>query len=282
MLFRKIGLLAGCMLFSTTTLANTADIVSANRQVNGQYVSTGVDYTETGGAYGTSSVTLDTESGTVTGLGISFSWMTTNPDRRPHEYYEVQFDSVNGNTNYVGSLMGGTYGSVTGASTATITNFSARSGEGFELGSKFILTPHIEIGSHEWDRGVGLGNGYSPNGYDETYTNDWLGVGALGQFSPVAKLVVSADVLVGTTFNAHIDAPYIPGSQSYSGNLGNGAYSRLGLSVDYAIVKHFHICTSYEYTSFSYGAGPLNSSGLYEPDSKTNYSVIKVGMGYSF
>ncbi|MHB8454687.1 MAG: hypothetical protein ACYDDO_08275 [Acidiferrobacterales bacterium] len=281
-MFRKLGLSVGCMMFSATTLANTADIISVNRQISGQFVSTGVDYTETGGAYGTPSVTLNTESGTVTGLGISFSWMTNNPNHRPHEYYEVQFDSVNGNMKYVGSLIGGTYGSVTGASTAAITNFSARSGEGFELGNKFMFIPHIEIGSHEWDRGVGLGNGYNPNGYDETYTNDWLGVGALGQFSPVAKLVVSADVLVGTTFDAHINAPYIPGSLSYSGNLGNGAYTRLGLSVDYAIVKHLHISTSYENISFSYGAGPLNNSDLYEPDSKTNYSVIKVGVGYSF
>ena len=266
----KVIFAIGIMLFSTTLFADTPDIIAADRQITAQYVSTNVAYTETGGAWGTLPVVMGTESGSLNGSRIAFSFMANNFGTI-HPYFGAQFDSVSGNTTYVGSSIGGTYGSVTGL----------RAGIGIELGESFMLTPHVEFGSHKWNRGVMLGSG-DPAGYRETYTNNWLGVGALGQYSPIEKLVISANILLGNTDNAQISAPYIPGGYSYSGTLGSSSYTRLGLSVDYAIIEHLHINAGYKRTSFRYGASTPNTAGLFEPDSETNYSVLNVGIGYAF
>lgn len=268
---RRILCMIGVVAIPNIALADASDIVFANNQIGLQRVSTNVDYTETGitnsGTWGT----LDTESGYVPGYGLIFSSMTSpRAGGRLHPYFAVQYDRESGHTNYVGAYIGGgAYGSVVSTSDASLTNLSSRAGLGIELGQKFMITPYLEYGAHKWDRYPG---------YQETYTNNWYGVGALGQYSPVSRLVLSANLLLGQTLNSHINVPIA----SISASLGNSAYDRFGLSADYAFMRHFHGSISYEYTSFKYGESAPNSLGNYEPDSTTHYQTVRVGVGFAF
>jgi hypothetical protein len=270
------------MLFSANIFAGASDIATSNNQISLQAISTNVDYTETGnGTLGTATGTLDTEKGDVPGYGISISTMTGDGNA----YFEAGYDRSNGQTNYTGSFMGGTFGSAVAISNATLTNFNARYGKGFlvdKIGASsvlpFMLTPYVELGSHQWDRGVN---------YGETYTNDYVGIGTLWQFSPVVgKLVVTANAMYGTTFRSNIAVNSGPGLSGFSGALGSSSIYKLGISADYAFMKHLHGNVGIDYTSSSYGVSAVYPVGggtvAWEPDSRTNYSLFKLGIGYAF
>jgi hypothetical protein len=283
----KIVLSISCVMFSAATFAGTSDIKASNNQINIEAISTNVDYTETGdGRLGTQTGTVDTETGHVHGHAISIStmWGAGN------EYFEGKYDHSSGNTTYTGALQGGVFGSVVGTSSAVLDNYSVRFGKGFiidnvndqfeqtsEVTDLFMLTPYIELGHHKWDRGVN---------YGEIYKNNWFGIGGLGQYSPVRNFVLSANAMVGETFGSYITVNSGGGLNGFSGSLGNSTRYNFGVSADYAFMKHFHGNLSIDYTSFSYGiSGIFPVGGGYvgwEPNSKTNYTTTKVGLGYAF
>lgn len=280
MKFIKATLSIACMTLSATTFASTADIKASNNQIGIHYISTNVDYKETGnGIFGTPTGTLNTETGSVPGKALSISTMW-GPE---NGYFEAQYSRNNGNTNYTGALIGGgPFGSVMSTSSATITDYSLRFGKGFAVDDPstaaydvLMLTPYVELGHHIWDRGVNLG---------ETYTHSYLGIGALGQLSPVnSKLVITLNALIGQTFGSNI---VINGPFGFSGTLGNSTLYKAGLSFDYAFTKHFHGNFGSEYASFAYGMSGVHSIGggfvAWEPDSTTTYTTFKVGLGYAF
>ncbi len=264
----KIALSIACMTASATAVADTTDIVAVTNQVGSiQLISTSVNYTET--ANGT---TADTESGSVPGYALSLS--TMQDLWLGNDYIQVEYDHNSGHPNYIGApLGGGAYGSVLGQSGATLANYSARYGTGFVIGDEAMLTPYIEIGHHSWDRGVN---------YGETYTHNYYGVGALGQCtSPVSGLVFTANALIGSTFGSNIDVGSGPGLTGFSGALGNSTLYKFGLSADYAFTQNFHGNIGADYTSFKYGMSAVYGA-YYEPDSKTSYTTLKVGLGYAF
>ena len=263
-----------CLIFSTTSLADISDIKAANNQATIQSISTNVDYTETGnGIFGTQTGTLDTETGAVPGFALSLSMMS----RLESEYFAAEYDRSTGETNYTGALQSGALGSVLATSSAVLTNFSLRSGKGFALKNKYMLTPYFELGFHKWDRGVNFG---------ETYTHKYYGIGALGEFSPVYKLVLSVKAMAGKTYGSYITVNSGPGLNGFSGSLGNSTIYKAGLSADYAFMRHFRGNVGVDYTSFSYGMSDVYSVGgafvVWEPDSKTNYTTLKLGVGYAF
>ena len=258
----------------SVAFAGTSDIKISNNQVGMQFISTNVDYTETGnGIFGTPTGTLDTEKGPVPGYGLSISamrdlWLG-------NDYIEAEYDSASGNTEYVGGLLGPPptpYGSVVSTSSATLINYSARYGKGFMVSDEFMLTPYAELGHHEWDRGVNLG---------ELYTHNYFGIGALGQYSPSSGLVLSANALFGSTFGSNIVV-----NGAFSGALGNSGLYRIGAGADYAFEQNLHGNIGVDYTSFKYGISAIYSCGgtcvQWEPDSKTNYTTVRVGLGYGF
>lgn len=254
--------------------AGTSDIRTSNNQVGLQFMSTNVDYTETGnGVLGTPTGTLDTEKGPVPGYAVSISamkdlWLG-------NDYVEAEYDSSSGNTEYVGGLIGPPptpYGSVVATSGATLTNYSARYGKGYEIGDEFMLTPYAELGHHEWDRGVNLG---------ELYTHNYYGIGVLGQYTPADRLVLSARAMFGSTFGSNIVV-----TGAFSGPLGNSALFKAGIGADYAFTQNMHGNIGVDYTSFNYGISALYplGGGLYtwEPDSSTNYTTVRIGLGFPF
>ena len=252
----------------TTSFADTSDIEVSNNQLVIQKTSTYVDYAET-----QAGETLDTEAGNVLGYCISSSWLNRGGNNL---YFEIEYDQSNGKTNYTGmSSGGGAFGSVVNTSSAWLTNFSGRFGKAYPLSEDFMLTPYAELGSHKWDRGVNGG---------ETYSNNWLGVGVLGQFSPVNKVVFSANALLGGTEGSSISVKSGAGLSGFSISLGNSVVYKFGLIADYAFTKKLHGNAGVDYTSFKYGVShtvPVNGGSL-EPDSQTNYTLIKLGVGFAF
>lgn len=280
MQLRKIIFALGGMLLSTTALADTTDIQAANNQLSIQSTSTSVNYTEMGnGVLGANGTILDTEGGSVGGYNVSLSMM--QDILFGNDYLSVQYSHSSGSTNYIGSYQNGTYGQLTAVSGATLINYSARYGRGFTTQNlpNVMVTPYVELGHHEWDRGVNTG---------ETYTNNSIGVGLLGQYSATHKLILSAYASVGELFNSNITANAIPGGNfsGFSGGLGNDVLNQLGANADYAFTTHFHANVGINYMRFNYGASNLYSVGngylAGEPKSSTTYTVLTAGIGYSF
>ena len=257
----------------SAAFAGTSDIKVSNNQVGFQIISTNVDYTETGDGILTPTGTLDTETGPVHGYALSISVMKDM--WLGNDYIEAEYDNSSGNTEYVGGLLGpppGPYGSYVGTSGATLINYSARYGKGYMVRNEFMLTPFIELGHHEWDRGAN---------YGEIYTHNYFGIGALGQYSPVSRLVLSANAMTGSTFGSNIVV-----NGAFSGALGNSSLYRVGAGADYAFAQNLHGNVGVDYMSFNYGISALYplGGGYYgwEPDSKTNYTTVKIGLGYAF
>ena len=274
---KRILLLAmaiACSTCATTSRAGSSDIEASNNQFVIQRISTNVDYMETGkGTTSSTTGTLDTETGNVFGYAMSLSWM----DRGVSNLYcEAEYNLSNGGTKYTGmSLNGGVFGSMLNTSSAKLTNFSARFGKGFLLHENFMLTPYVELSSHKWDRGVNSG---------ESYSNNWLGIGALGQFSPVSELVFTANALLGNTEGSSISVNSGAGITGFTADLGNSVIFKAGLSADYAFTKNYHGNIGIDYTNFKYHIShvvPVNGGSL-EPDSRTNYTLVKLGVGYAF
>ena len=261
----KTGLMAAFALpLPQLAIADQASIMSANNQLQLQATSMHVDYTERDDAG-----MLDTERGNVPGAVLSYSAMWSN-----NYYLQLQYGRSQSNTRYVGQALngGGGYGSLVDRSGATMTDYSLRFGRGFVLSDAVMLTPYGELGHHRWERGINQG---------ETYTHDYFGIGALAQYSPMPKLVLSMNLLAGRTFDASIDvggtAPY-----AFSAPLGNSALYKAGIAADYAYTKAVHGTLGLDYASFDYGYSPVSSGGYYEPDSKTRNITVKLGVGYAF
>jgi len=269
----EIAVFAAAAALCTTALAGTDDIKASNNQLEIQAISTRVDYKETNdGRFGTRTGKLDTENGNVPGFALSFSMM--NDDWLDNEYFQYQYSKNDGHTGYTGSHRGGTFGSVTTDSSATITDYSLRLGKGFAIDGEFMITPYGELGHHEWQRGVNTG---------ETYTHSWYGAGTLVQYSPFSRLVFTANALAGRTFAADID---VNGSLGFTGSLGNSNLYKAGLSTDYAFTKKFHGNVGVDYTSFKYGGSATHRVAVgwvaWEPESQTEYTTLKIGVGYAF
>lgn len=250
--------------------AATQDIKSVNNQVGLQLTTIDVDYLEK-----ESGEKLDSEGGHVPGFSLSLSLMKdvlfTN------DYFHAEYSRNKGHTDYVGQyISGGGYGSLKDSSKAKLTDYSFRYGKGFELGESFMLTPYAEIGQHEWERGVNDG---------ETYKNKWWGLGVLAQYSPIQKFVVGVDAMLGRTFDSKID---VKGSYGFNDSLGKSDIYRVGISGDYAITEHIHANVGVDYVNYKYGKSGYNEVAAdpgylyYEPNSKTENTTFKIGVGYSF
>jgi len=269
----QIALLLVSLFFSIESIAGLSEIKGSNNQLGFQAMITNMDYLETGnGILGAKGAKLDSETGNVSGNSMFFSRMWGSKNN----YFAAQYSSSSGYTKYVGALIsGGTYGSIVSRSSATLTDYSARLGLGFVAAvsrDEIMLTPHVELGHHEWYRGVNRG---------EDYTHQYVGLGVLLQYSPVqSSLVYSARGLIGMTFGSYIDVTGV-----FAGPLGNSSLYMAGLSVDYAFTKIIHLNLGAEYLSFSYGSSELYPyAGGYvgEPESTSTYLIYKAGMGISF
>ena len=287
-------------VFSSTVFAGMDTIKASNNQIGIQFISTNIDYIET---Y-PDGTAANTEKGGVQGAGLSLTVMKHLV--LGNDYLKLSFNQSKGDVDYLGSLGGGCYavciaidgyspdyGTYGQKNHAKVTDFSLRYGKGFELSESLMLTPYAELGHHEWNRN--LGNtcviGIVPDcASSEKYKHYYSGLGALMQHSPNQKLVLSADGFIGHTFSSKISgfgATYltseIGGFSSFSPqDLGDKALYRFGVSADYAFTPQIHANIGVDYLAFKYGRSAIFNEDSYEPDSKTNYTNIKIGFGYAF
>ncbi len=300
-IIQKSVFAATLVLLATQAFAGIDAIKASNNQVGIQYVNTNVDYTETL----PDGTKADTENGQVPGFGFSISVMKDL--FLGNDYFQAQFSRLNGSTNYVGSYVVptyvgvpiGAYGSLSQSDSAQVTDFSARYGKGFDIKDNLMLTPYIEIGRHEWKRTLGAGcmlAAVASCGSSEDYTNNYWGLGVLGQVSPASNIVLTANAFLGRTFSSSISgsgqgyAVGIPASTTSFGDqgLGNSTIYKVGASADYAFTDTIHGNIGLDYVSFDYGKSdlfspnPLIAPYAFEPDSKTRYTTVKVGLGYAF
>jgi hypothetical protein len=258
---------------SAEASASMDDIKAADNQVGIQGTMMHLDYTETGNGFGGTPIgTVDTENGNVYGYNLTYSslsdWFLGN------DYLAIQYGQNNGNTEYVGQYIGGSvnnYGSVVTTSAANTTDYSMRYGKAFELG-KTLAIPYLEIGYHEWFRGINEG---------ETYEHSYYALGGMFQFSPADKLVLTVDAFLGKTHSASIHVP-IASVYSYSGTLGNFSIGHLSATLDYAFTTHIHGMVGADYTEYKYGISEPDGFGIFEPDSKTQKTMYRIGIGYAF
>lgn len=250
----------------------SSDILSANNQVGIAFATTHFDYLETSGG-----AKLDSEGGWVPGVNVSLSvmnnWLVNN------FYFRADYTHLDGKTDYVGGTWGNpTYGSLKQKDAAVVDDIDFRFGKGFELSRSFMATPYLGVGYHDWQRNPG---------YQEEYTNGYVGAGLMLQWAPINRFVLSANGLVGTTFGSHITTG---GSFPIDVALGNSTTYRVGLSGDYALTRSIHVNAGVEYVDFAYGKSAVTTFnvpgvgtiGVLEPDSTTKNTTVKVGVGYSF
>ena len=107
----------------------------------------------------------------------------------------------------------------------------------------------------------------------------------LGQYLLAKKLVLSLDALYGHTTQSAITVTSGPGLIGFSGALGNSDIYKIGVSLDWAIVQRLHLTAGADYTAFKYGMSasyPSGNSFALEPDSNTNYTTVRLGLGWGF
>jgi hypothetical protein len=250
------------------------DIIASNNQISVDFVSRAFAYKETNDASRIPSLPsgapLDSETGWVPGVGVSASVMKNLIVS--NLYLSLEWQHLDGKTDYKGSYQScvtpGCYGTVTGKSGAVVNDLDGRIGKGFELGRSAMLTPYFGIGYHDWVRNPG---------YKEDYSNGYAGAGLLLQWSPINRLVLSANGFVGTTFGSNIDV-----TGAFSGALGDSAIYKAGFLADYAVTQHVHLNTGVEWQSFKYGESAIYGGGMFEPSDHQDYLTVKAGVGYAF
>ncbi len=271
----KNAVLAGCLLaLAPSVYAGSQDILAANNLVLMQFTSTRVDYSEYGNGFmGTQTGLIDREAGPVPGVALSASGMS----RESGFYWQASYAYSSGHTDYTGALMGGTYGSYVGVSSAVLEDYRARLGKGFSVRDAFMLVPCLEIGRHEWERGVN---------YGEIYNHYYYAPGLMAQYSAANRLVLSMHALYGRTLGSHITVASGPLMNGFSAALGNSPLLKIGVGADYAFDAQIHGNISVEVTRFRYGMSapyPVGANVVaWEPDSQTRYVVLKLGVGVAF
>jgi len=289
---KKLLIMSLCLL-SFNSHAGISDIKASNNQLGIQFVSSKVDYKETF----TDGTLADTEKSRISGFGLSANLM--KDVFLGNDYFKAQYSRTEGGLDYVGSVGvpgiaygGGTfYGSNTQENNATITDFNFRYGKGFEINDKLMITPYGELGHHEWLRDLGnacLLAARATCSSSEKYTHYHYGLGGLVQYSPIQNLVFNIDALIGRTFSSQISGQGVElvtisnPSSSFKQDLGDKNLYKIGISADYAFTSRIHGNIGVDYVDFEYGKSDVFNTYAYEPDSKTNYTNIKLGIGYAF
>ncbi len=251
------------------------DIMASNNEVGIASISQNINYSELDSLQSFGGPSLDSEQGSPGGYAFTVSvdkdlWSTNN-------YLALGYSSTSGTTNYTGGVMSGsgTYTPLSAISGARTSDYYARVGTTFIPGDHTMVTPYLEYGNHTWDRNVGQSTSF---GYAETYTHDYAGAGMLLQFAPVDKLVLTADLFMGTMLNASISAASL-GTQSMT---DPNMLTRIGVGLDYRLWHDIHLTLGFDQVQYSYSGSAVSSTGFLEPPSNTTLQVTSIGLAYGF
>jgi len=260
----------------TPMLAWVSPILAANNQISLDVIGQHIDYLERSA----DGAPMDSERGWQPGLQLTGSVMR---DLGPitNVYVMGQFTWANDNTYYVGGTSTNpTYGSLVNHSGAETRDFDFRLGKGFDVGQNWMFTPYFGIGYRAWDRNL-----TGATGYHERYEHSYAGGGLMIQWAVTQQWVISANGLIGSTFDPQMRVTPNGGFAAvpFTYDLGTKTFWRTGLSTDYALTPQWHLNAGFDYTNFRYGNSSNTSpDGMYEPDSRSGIWTVKAGIGYSF
>ncbi len=247
-------------------------IVDFDNNISLAFVHSHVEYGERlnppKGAY------LDTDSGFVNGGRVSFSAMGS--DVLPNIYIHGSYQQTTGSLGYTGGIIGTTT-SLSMGQNSSIRDYGFRLGQGVPIAGWSMLVPFLTYGTHHWVRGEAP-TVTSPYDYQETYNNNYFGLGAMWQAMLAHHLVTSVTAIYGRTMNPTIETPF------FSEGLGPKAWLRGGLSIDYILGRHESVFAGVTFTKFQYGAGAGVSLGTaaygYEPFSQTETTDYRIGIRF--
>jgi hypothetical protein len=101
--------------------------------------------------------------------------------------------------------------------------------------------------------------------------------------------VLSVDAMFGHTNESAITVtssrPGVPATSRIIGfttALGDSTLYKVGVSLDYLLGAKIHVNAGVDYSAFVYGISATQPSGLLEPDSRTNYTTVRFGLGLGF
>ena len=270
---KKIFSLLLVLTFALSALASNAyagnlNIVKSNNMVGVGYLYTAQHYAEH-----ISNMPSDSETGHASGIKLFISAMRNIGP----------VSNVYGYVNYYRSAGASSY-SYPGTSGATsglvLSGYSLRAGKGFNITDNVIVTPYLNYGYREWSRVIGEG---IPGSYQELYQYSDYGIGVIGEYTPINKLVLKGRVQVDTMIGNKLNVYSLPGG--FDGDipltLGKKPVYTFSVGADYSVGYHVSVFGNLSLLKTSFGQSSPND-GIYEPNSDTTDLGLNIGVGYNF
>lgn len=152
-------------------------------------------------------------------------------------------------------------------------------GVGLPLGTAAALTPIVRYGLRHWRREIATGQSDET---DETYFNQALSFGALGQIVVARHLVLGIAGTAGIVMFSSVEVADSPSSITL--NMGATLGLRGTLSIDYTL-ERFHFFAAYDLNSFGYSRSDSKLVGQFyrtEPDSSTVLHELRAAFAVGF
>lgn len=251
--------------------AVNGSIRTADNNISAAFNDTNMNYQEN-----ISTLPADSETGFMPGFTIGTSFLGSVFGVN-NLYAEVHYTRNAGTIAYKGSLSNGSV--YDGTDNATTNRVIARLGMAFPVASEVVLTPYVTGGYQEWNR-----NMTGQFGYTENYSAGVVGVGGMAQYSPMPRLVLTANANLEAVVGGGMTPSGVPGVPS--GFYGSTSFKtsgeqNLGVSANYEFTTNWSVFAGLKYTHFTYTGGALNY-GASEPSSATNLFGVDTGIAYSF
>jgi hypothetical protein len=203
----------------------------------------------------------DSQRGTISSVALGTGFMGFSG------FYLAADGSVSfGDDHYRGAYRSAPTVPIQATTHAAIVMADVKVGKGFALGDRAMATPYFNFGYRYWERDLG-GNQY------EYYHHYAVLGGAMLQYSPVEKLVLSAYGAAGRTFGG------VMRTDGVDYDLGGAAEYKLGGKIGYTLTERFELFTTLDFDHFRYVKSEAKA-GIYEPSSFTNDTAVRVGIAY--
>lgn len=272
---RSIAVATAILIASASGIASASNavnssILSADNNISAAFNDTNMNYQEN-----ITKVPADSETGFMPGftLGTSFLGSVYGVNNL---YADIHYTRDSGAIAYKGSLNTGAVYDTTDNSTTN--RVVGRVGVAFPVASNVVLTPYVAGGYQEWNRNL-----TGQYGYSENYSSGLVGVGGLAQYSPMNRVVLTANANIEAIVGGGMTPSNVP---LYGNTLGSASFQtsgeeNLGVSANYEFAPSWSVFAGLKYTHFTYTGGAL-MHGATEPSSATNLFGVTTGIAYNF
>jgi hypothetical protein len=204
----------------------------------------------------------DSERGVVPSVALGGSYLT-----KENLYVAVDGSISFGDAHYNGAYLYFPNVSLQGTTKETVSTVDGKIGWGFPLSNNAMVIPYVDFGFRYWDRELS-------NIQTEDYQNIEALGGAMLQFTPINKLLLSAYLSAGSTFSSQMR------NSATNYELGSSAIYKVGAKIGYDVAPKVELFTTADYDHFRYGQSAVSSAGLYEPTSNTEDLAFRLGVAY--